>query len=146
MQKFIIALVLMLSCATAVSARDTYSRNPADIPAAAQSFISNTFKAKINLIKIDKKTFGGADYEVILTDGTEVEFDSKGNWKEIEVGASKAIPEKLVPELTRRYVNANHKGQKIVSVDKDRNGYTFGLTDGVEFKTDLSGRFLRYDD
>lgn len=128
------------------SARDRYSRNVADLPTAALSFINNNFKAKVSLIKIDKETFGGTDYEVVLTDGSEIDFDSKGNWKDIEVPAGKGISDKIVPSLTQQYIKTNHRGQRVVGMERERHGYSIQLTNGIEFKTDPSGRFLRYDD
>ena len=84
MKKFIIAMLIMLTGVAAASARDSYSRDIKVLPAAAQNFIARNFKAKVNLIKIDSGTFSSTDYDVILTDGSEIDFDSAGNWKDIE--------------------------------------------------------------
>lgn len=146
MKRILFALVIMILGVSAVSAHDTYSRDASVLPAAAQSFISKNFKAKVNLVKIDSKTFGGREYDVILTDGTEVSFDKSGNWEEIEVGNDRSVPDAVVPELTRRFIKANHKGTKIVSIERERHGYSIELSNGIDFKTDRNGEFKRYDD
>ena len=98
MKKFIIAMLIMLTGVAAASARDSYSRDIKVLPAAAQNFIARNFKAKVNLIKIDSGTFSSTDYDVILTDGSEIDFDSVGNWKDIEVGRSAKVPDAAVKQ------------------------------------------------
>ncbi len=146
MKKFIIAMLIMLTGVAAASARDSYSRDIKVLPAAAQNFIARNFKAKVNLIKIDSGTFSSTDYDVILTDGSEIDFDSAGNWKDIEVGRSAKVPDAAVPEATRRYVKQNHPKAKIVGIERSRSGFKIELSDGIEFETDRAGAFRRYDD
>ena len=38
-------------------------------------------------------------YEVLLTDGTEIEFDSKGNWEEVSARKGQVIPAVLFRTL-----------------------------------------------
>ena len=146
MKKIIIALLIMAAGVSVASARDTYSRNAGVLPAAARNFIAKNFKATVSLIKIDSGTFGGKDYEVILTDGSEIDFDGSGNWKDIEVRRGNKVPDAIVPELTRRYVKANHRKASIVGIERERGGFKVELSDGSELETDRTGAFLRYDD
>lgn len=145
MKKLILALLAVFAVTTAASARDTYSRNPADLPAAARAELKKSFKAEISLIKIDKDLLS-TDYEVVLTDGTEVKFDSKGNWQEVECRADKSVPDAYVPAATRQWLAKNHKGVKVVGIEKTSRGYEAQLSNGLEAKFDAAGRFLRYDD
>lgn len=46
--------------------------------------LKNNFQAPISIVQRDKHA-----YEVYLSDGTELEFESDGSWKEIE---SKVFP------------------------------------------------------
>ena len=146
MKKIMMTLLAAVMCIGMASARDTYSRNAADLPAAARSFISNNFKAKVSLIKIDKGLIEGTDYDVVLSDGSEVDFDSKGNWESIEVPAGKSVPAKVIPEMTSRYIKQNHPGQKVVGIEREHNGFSIELANGIEFKTDRTGTFKKYDD
>lgn len=128
------------------SARDRISRDMNTLPAAAQQIIKTHFgKTGVNHIKIDSKTFGGEEYDVILNNGTEIEFDQSGNIKEIDCG-SRAIPDKLILKPIRDFVAKNFKGQKIVSMEVKRNRYEIELLSGQELEFDRAGKFLKVDD
>ncbi|MDE5957623.1 MAG: PepSY-like domain-containing protein, partial [Muribaculaceae bacterium] len=93
------------------------------------------------------KDFGmGKDYEVVLNDGTEITFDSKGNWEEVEVGATMTVPAAFMPQPMRTYLSANFKGVNVVGLEKKRNGYEVKLANDIELEFDSAGNFLRYDD
>ena len=145
MRKLFLIMALVVTILTA-SARDTYSHDVGVLPVAAQTILKNNFKAKVSHIKIDKTLGKVSEYDVVLTDGTEVSFDSKGNWKEVEVGVNKSIPSALVPAEIRNYVKQHQKNSPIVGIEKNRSGYEIELANGVEMKFNSDGKFLRYDD
>lgn len=128
------------------SARDTVSRDASVLPVAAQTTLKNNFKAGISFIKIDKTLGRIDDFEVVLSDGSEITFDRDGNWKDIEVAANKSVPSAFVPAGVVTFVKNNQKNSKIVGIEKDRGGYTVDLANGVEIKFDKNGNFVRYDD
>lgn len=146
MKKIFSLIVVFLLATIYVSARDRISRNINDLPQAARTTLAKHFpKQGVNHIKIDKKTFGGADYDVVLNNGTEVEFNYDGEWTEIDCG-SNSVPAGLIIKPISDYVNRNFDKQKIVSIDKERNKYTVELLSGTELEFDRSGKFLRVDD
>lgn len=145
MKKLILMLAIVAAVSLSASAKDKYTRDTSLLPKAAMTTIDNNFKAKVSVIKVDKELGRIADYEVILTDGTEIEFDRNGNWKNIETQESKSVPEKFVPSAVSQYVKANHKGARIVGIEKERRGYDVELSTGIDLKFDKAGRFLRYD-
>lgn len=145
MKKLLIVLALFLCVSVAMQARDEYSRDINTLPQAAQTVLSKNFKAELSLIKIDKTLGRIDDYEVILTDGTEVEFDSKGNWKKIETPNNKNVPSALLPKTLTDYVSKNHKKAKIVGVEKERNKYEVELNNGIDMIFDLNGNFIKFD-
>ena len=144
MRRIIFILILLLSVLTA-AARSNYSHNASDLPMAAQTVLKNNFKASVSHIKIEKDFGKVSEYDVILTDGSEITFDRNGNWKEIEVKSSSSIPSGLIPEAIAVYVKANQKKVKITGIEKNRSGYEVELSNGVEMKFDSNGKFLRYD-
>ena len=79
MKKFLIALLMTVVCVGVASAADEYVRDANVLPKAARIELKKNFKAGINLIKLDKTLGRVTDYEVILTDGTEVSYDADGN-------------------------------------------------------------------
>ncbi len=146
MKKLFATLSLAALISTSAVARDTISRDPAVLPQAARTTIDNRFKSKISLIKIDKTLSHISEYEVILTDGTEVTFDAQGNWKEVEAPRGSEVPKEFVPETTRKYVKDNHKGTKIVSIERKRGGrYDIELSDGTDMIVNSDGTFNKYD-
>lgn len=145
MKKFLLAIGILLYVSVSGAARDNYARDEASIPSVAREIIKNNFKGKFSFAKIDKTMGKITEYEVVLTDGTEITFDSKGNWKEIEASVDKGVPSSMVPDKISEYVKAHHKGAKIVGIDKGRNGYEVELSTNIDIKFDNSGNFQRYD-
>ena len=145
MKKFITAMLLMAIAIIPMAARDRVTTNVNELPATAQATLNKYFaKTKVNHIKIDKKTFGGAEYDVVLENGTEIEFDSNGNWKEIDCGYNK-VPDGLILKSITDHVKANFKNQHIVSIEVSHNKYELELSSGLDVEFDRSGRFLRID-
>ena len=145
MKKLLIALVALFAILP-MAARDRVTSDVNALPARAQNTLSKYFgKTKVNHIKIESHTFGGDDYDVILDNGTEIDFDSKGDWKEIDCG-HREVPSGLILPAISNYVAKNFKGQKIVSLDKDGRKYDVQLSSGIELEFDRSGAFRRVDD
>ena len=144
MKRLFYFMLMAIAVVATASARDTYSRTPAVLPAAAQTALKN-FKAGVSIVKID--TNGGIvrDYEVIMTDGSEIEFDASGNWTAVEVGRGKAVPAAFVPAAIQNYVKANHAKARVIGIEKDRRGYDVDLSTGVDIKFDTAGNFIRVD-
>ena len=118
---------------------------PADqLPAAAHSFIQQYFPGiPISYVKKDAGLKTG--FEVVLTDGTEIDFDGKGEWDSVDCRRS-AVPEALVPAAIGGYVQTNFPGQMIVKIDKELYGYEIELGSGLDLKFDSSGKLIRIDD
>lgn len=146
MKKLLIACAMILGIAGFACARDSYARDASALPKAAQTTIANNFKSKVSLVKIDKDWGRISEYEVILTDGTEISFDKDGNWDNVEVNNTKSVPAAFVPKSIRAYVAKQQPGQRIVGIDRDRKGYDVELSNGIDLKFDKAGNFLRYDD
>lgn len=145
MKKSLILLLTILLGLSIAQARDTYSRDPADLPAAAQTMLKKYFpKKQVNHIKIDKPLIGNADYDVVLSDGTEIDFDHKGDWKEIDCGIN-SVPKGVLPVAITNYIAKNYKGAKIIKVDKESNKYEIELSNGLDLEFDRAGNFLRVD-
>ncbi len=146
MKKLICSLLVLLSAVFAVSAKDTYTHNVSVLPVAARTTLKNNFKADVNHIKIDKTLGRVSEYDVILNDGTEITFDSDGNWKDIEMGPTTSVPKKFVPEAIVNYVKQYQPKAIITGIEKERGGYQVDLSNGVEMKFNSEGKFLKYDD
>ena len=145
MKKILFILALMTGILTA-SAGDRYTHDVNVLPTAAQTVIKNNFKSDISHIKVDKDLGRVSEYDVVLTDGTEITFDHSGNWKEVEVRRNGSVPSVFVPDAISSYIKKSEKNVTITGIEKKRNGYSVELSNGVEMKFDAQGKFLRYDD
>ncbi len=145
MKKFLLIAAAILGIAAAAQARDTYSHDPSVLPEAAATTIKNNFKSSVSVIKIDKDFGHVSDYEVVLTDGTEIKFDSKGNWEDIETSVKDKVPATFIPKAAAEYISKSQPGTHVVGIERERNGYEITLSNGVELKFDKTGSFLKYD-
>jgi hypothetical protein len=116
------------------------------LPSQAQSFIKTHFPNKtISIIFHDKDMFD-KDYEVVFEDTSNVDFNSKGEWTEIEIKTEPGVPVAAIPSAIANYVNAKHPTTFIIKINKDRRDYEVELRNGIDLVFDKNGNFLRYDD
>lgn len=145
MKKFVLALIVALGFGATAIASDTYAHDASVLPQSAQTVIANNFKSKVSVVKIEKDFGRVSEYDVTLNDGSEISFDRHGNWKDVEVNASKSVPSSIVPDGVKIYVTSKHAGQRIVGIEKKRNGYDVELSNGVDIKFNKEAQFVRYD-
>ncbi|MBO7138047.1 MAG: PepSY-like domain-containing protein, partial [Bacteroidaceae bacterium] len=85
------------------------------------------------------------DYKVIYQSGEKVEFDKKGNWKDLDCKVS-AVPTALIPEQIKTNVKATFPAATIIKLDRDRRGYDVKLNNGMEIEFDKNFRVVDLDD
>jgi len=146
MKKLIAILVMAMAVLQVTVARDVVTRDVTKLPNNAREVIKTNFpQSEISYIKIDTETFRSKIYEVTLTDGTELEFDKKGSWIEIDCKKGK-VPSIFVPANITQYITQNFPNQFIVKIEKDRRGYDVELSNDLDVKFDTKGNFMRLDD
>ncbi|MBR1620862.1 MAG: PepSY-like domain-containing protein [Prevotella sp.] len=103
------------------------------LPKAAQNLVNKHFRGKkVALVRVD---YDGMrrEYDVTFNDGSKIEFNSKGQWTDIECRTSK-VPSALIPMQISRYVNKNYPATAIKKIEHDRYGYEIELSNGLEIK------------
>ena len=85
------------------------------------------------------------DYKVMYQNGEKVEFDKKGNWKDIECKGSQ-VPSALIPADIAASVNAKFPGATITEIDRDRRGYSVKLSNGLELEFNKKFQIVELDD
>ncbi len=117
-----------------------------ELPKTAQKFVSDYFaKSTIDYVKMDKETFS-TDYKVKFTDGSEIEFDSKGEWIEID-GNKTVIPTGFIQKSILTYVKEKFPNTQIIKIEKGRFGkQEVKLSNGLELEFNSKGEFKRIDD
>lgn len=115
------------------------------LPKVAQQFVKNHFSSEVSYVTVDNDLIGKS-YEVTLVDGTRIEFDRKGIWKDVDVEQG-VVPSKIVPRSISNYVMKNFPGTTIKQIEKrDRGGYQVKLSNGLELKFNSKLQFVRMDD
>ncbi|MBO5445733.1 MAG: PepSY-like domain-containing protein [Muribaculaceae bacterium] len=145
MTKLLMALTLMIvgaASAMAISLPfDKYTINRSELPQDAQEMLEEHFpKAKVSMIKIDKHLLKKPDYDVKLTNGIRIAFNSKGQWKSVESG-KRELPLSLLHKTARTHFSKKFPDAKILSVKKDLSGFDIVLEDGRNIKYDRLGIF-----
>lgn len=136
---FLAALMCVIMSATTFASDRVIAVN--QLPAAAQTFINQTFPgATIMYAEIDD-----GKYEVHLNDGTEINFDRKGNWDKVDCKL-KAVPAHLIPATIASNVETQFSGTVITKIDKERNGYEIELSNGLDLKFNRQGLLIEIDD
>ncbi|WP_094745834.1 PepSY-like domain-containing protein [Vaginella massiliensis] len=117
------------------------------LPTNSKEFINQHFaETSVGQITKEKNTFGGDEYKVYLSDGTKIEFDSNGEWKEVENKAGKSIAMGFAPASIIKYLNTNFPEMAVKSIQRDRKGIEVKLLQNdLELKFDLNGNFLKID-
>jgi len=117
-----------------------------ELPKTAQKFVSDYLaKSTIDYVKMDKETFS-TDYKVKFTDGSEIEFDSKGEWIEID-GNKTVIPTGFIQKSILTYVKEKFPNTQIIKIEKGRFGkQEVKLSNGLELEFNSKGEFKRIDD
>jgi hypothetical protein len=115
------------------------------LPATVKTFIKQHFPQKTILYAEKDSEIRGVKYEVRLNDGTEVNFDKKGNWDKIDCKRV-AVPAVFIPQAIATYVQTNFPGDIIVKIDKERYGYEIELLSDLELKFNKKGQLISMDD
>lgn len=143
MKRFFAILAALVSLPF-LSTADDHAIPFAQLPQTSQTFVQTHFKG-VNVV-LAMRDFDS--YEVRFEDGTEIEFDRSGNWKEIDC-KYKAVPAsvvKLIPAGIKSYVSSNFPQAEINQVNVKRWGYEVELNNGLELDFNKNGGFLRMDD
>lgn len=145
MRKLIMILAAILIGATSVMAinlpLDKYTINRKDLPQEARDMLDEHFpKLKVSMIKVDKHLLKKPNYDVKLTNGTKIEFNSRGEWKSVD-GGKRSVPASLLHKTARNHFAKKYPDSKIVSIKKDLSGFDVTLSDGKSLKYDRLGIF-----
>ena len=148
MKKILSLLVLAIVAVQFSFATVVITKDMNQLPLPARNFINRHFtKPEVAQIKIDKDLMESTKYEVLLVDGTEIDFDSKGNWEEVSAMKGESVPASIIPGFAVDYLKAhNFVSEGVTKVERDRKGYEVELSTGVSFKFDKKGKFLKADD
>lgn len=117
-----------------------------ELPQVAQDFVKNNFDdMEISYIKQESKLGFIKEYELKFLNGDEIEFDNKGNWKEVDMKRSE-VPSGIVLDPILSYVSTNFSETKILKIKRKTRYYEVKLSNGLELEFTKGGEFIRIDD
>lgn len=134
-----LSIILMslfaLLATTVMKASGDKPIQPNQLPTTAQEFLKTHFAdQKILLAKIDTEVLT-KNYEVVLENGTQIDFDGKGRWETVDCGTS-AVPTSIIPSAIASYVKATYPDAFVVKIDKDTREYEVELSNRIELTFD----------
>lgn len=115
-----------------------------ELPQQAQSFLAAHFDTS----DISSIVKDGNEYEVRFENGTEVEFNHKGQWENIDC-KREPVPASIIallPEQIPSYLKTNFKKAFITKLGKEHFGYDLELSNGLDLEFSSNGRLKKVDD
>ena len=131
MKILMIAICCMASCNIVMNAGNDKPISVNALPVKAQTLISNHFSNQKVMLATIESGIIGRSYDVVLKNGTKLEFDKKGNLKEIDCKQG-TVPTRLIPQAIKNYLNDNYAGQSVKKIEFDKNEYEVELTNGLD--------------
>ncbi len=126
-----IAICCMVSCNMVANADNDKPISVNTLPAKAQTLLSQHFNGqKVMLATIETGVIN-KNYDVVLQNGTKLEFDKKGNLTEIDCKQGK-VPAKLIPQAIRNYLKKNYPAQAVKKIEMSKNEYEVELANGLD--------------
>ena len=126
-----IAICCMVSCNMVANADNDKPISVNALPAKAQTLLSQHFNGqKVILATIETGALNKS-YDVVLQNGTKLEFDKKGNLTEIDCKQGK-VPAKLIPQAIRNYLKKNYPAQAVKKIEMSKNEYEVELANGLD--------------
>lgn len=144
MKKFLLAVTATVLFGSASYALTDRKISVTELPAAAQTFLKTYFAdAEVVYAEVDDDVVK-REYEVVLKDGTKIEFDQNGQWDKIDC-RYKSVPAALVPQAIAQYVETNYAGEIITEIDLGRYNTEVELSNGIELKFNKDYQLVKID-
>lgn len=120
-----------------------------ELPAAAQQFLRSCFPDskdnKVAYATVDDDWFD-REYKVVFVNGSKVEFDRKGEWKQVECKYGR-VPLSIIPQQIQTELADLYGDFVVVGIERDRREYEVKLSNRLEVTFDRSTfRIIDIDD
>ena len=137
-------LMVVVLCVCSACADDFTTTDVSSLPAKAKQCLKY-FDSPVAYIEVDNDGVFGKNYDVKLKDGSEIDFDKKGEWKSIDTNL-KPVPATFVHKSIADYVKKNYPDTFVSKIERDSRGYDVELSNHMDLKFDTNGNFVRFDD
>lgn len=146
MKKLLKFLPLMLAAVMGValmSCSDKEEFVDADaLPQTAKSFLLQYYPGT----EVISTTKDKDEYSVILKNGTQIDFDKKGDWTGVDSPIGVVVPTGFYPAAIDAYIAEKFPEQGgINDISKEKRGYDVELVGGTELVFNYDGQFIGID-
>lgn len=142
----IVALAVAMAALGSCDSPDKAVVDFESLPQSAQMFVKTYYPDRgVSVVLKDKNIFD-RDYEVVFSDGANIDFTSKGEWTEVEDRDMDGVPQAILPAGIMTFVTNSHPDQVIVKISKDDRRYEVELSNRIELEFDSNGQLVGYDD
>ena len=83
--------------------------------------------------------------DTFFVNGDKIEFDKKGDWKEMRSARGGVVPASAVPAAINTRVTRDYPGIYIVEIERDKNEYEVKLSNGRDLTFDKRFRLIDMD-
>ena len=140
----IIAICCMVSCNMVANAGNDKPISVNALPAKAQTLLNNHFNGQKVMLATIESGVVSRSYDVVLQNGTKLEFDKKGNLTEIDCKRG-TVPAKLIPQAIKNYLKDNYPGQSVKKIEMNKNEYEVKLANGLDLTFNKHFRLIDID-
>ena len=114
-----------------------------ELPEQAQVFIKTYFPDD-KVSKVERNFEDNIVYfEVDLSSGIELVFDSKGLWQQVDAPYGMTLPEGFILEPITQFLHLNYQGYGINEINRIGLGYKVELVSGLSLLFDQIGDFVK---
>lgn len=131
MRIVMIAIYCMMSFNIVANAGNDKPINVNELPAKAQTLLSKHFKGQKVMLATIESGVVSRSYDVVLRNGTKLEFDMKGNLTEIDCKQG-IVPSQLIPQPIKNYLKENYRGETVRKIELNKKEYEVELTNGID--------------
>ena len=131
MRILMIAICCMMSFNIVANAGNDKPINVNELPAKAQTLLSKHFKGQKVMLATIESGVVSRSYDVVLRNGTKLEFEKKGNLTEIDCKQG-FVPSQLIPQPIKNYLKENYRGEAVRKIELNKKEYEVELTNGID--------------
>lgn len=144
MKQFISFLFVLLLGVGGVSAAPDRVITREQLPAMAQQFLRDYFPSAEVTAAHEDGDIVQREYDVMLDDGTHIEFAADGRWLEVE--SREALPRGIVPPSIVTYTAKHYPSLTIHRIERSRREWEVTLSSGVEIRFNRRFSVISIDD
>ena len=114
-----------------------------EFPSVIETYVCEHFRSNKIIQVVEDQDGLSKTYDVILDGNINLEFNNK--MEIIEIDANNQLPESVIPDKIKTYVNENFPNNTITDWKIDDKNQEVKLDSGLEIKFSMEGDLIRID-